>query len=531
MARSTSSRPSPTRRRFLGIGTASAAAVALGTGLFSAEPARAGNTVSGYPFALGVASGEPRHNGVVLWTRLAPEPLAPDGRGGMDDREVTVYYQVATDEDFRRVVREGSATASPELAHSVHPEVSGLRPDREYFYRFGALGEISPVGRTRTAPPPGSLPSRLEFGFVSCQNWNDGHYTAYRHLADEDLAVVLHLGDYIYENPANGGIRQVEVPDHLKAETVTLEQYRSRYSLYKTDPDLRAAHERFPWIVTPDDHEVDNNWAGEFSQDAGVTPERFLRRRAAAFQAYYENLPLRRDSMPIGPNMSLHRRLPWGRLADFTMLDTRQYRDDQACGDGLTATCEDRFAPGRSVLGEAQRDWLVEGFANSPARWHVLGNQMPMLQTDVDSGPDTRVWMDAWDGYVAERDEVLAAAVREGVRNLVVLTGDRHQNYAADLKADYTDPDSATVGTEFVGTSISSSRDGQDLGPQGEEMLAANPHLRFVNEQRGYVRCTVTPRRWETDFRVLPYVTRPDAPVSTRASLLVEDGRPGVLTD
>lgn len=530
MVRRPTPRLLPSRRRFLGIGTASAAAVALGTGLFSTQVARADGGAAAYPFTLGVASGEPRHDGVVLWTRLAPDPLAPDGRSGMDDREVLVHFQVAADERFRRVVIEGNATATAALGHSVHPEVFGLEPDHEYFYRFGALGEISPVGRTRTAPAPWSSPGRLDFGFASCQSWGDGHYTAYRHLAEEDLDVVLHLGDYIYEYAVTGSTRQVEVPEHLKTETVTLEQYRTRYALYKSDPHLQTAHARFPWIVTLDDHEVDNNWAGSISQDRDDTPEQFLRRRAAAFQAYYENLPLRRESMPVGSDMGLHRRLSWGMLADFTMLDTRQYRDDQACGDGLRSDCADRFAPERTLLGPAQRDWLLEGFSTSAARWHVLGNQIPMLQTDTDPGAATRVWMDAWDGYVAERDRVLAAATRRGVRNLVVVTGDRHQNYAADLKADYTDPDSATVGTEFVGTSISSSGDGQDLGPQGETFLAANPHLKFVNEQRGYVRCSVTPQRWQTDFRVVPYVTRPGAPVSTRASYLVEDGRPGVLT-
>ncbi|HLU95602.1 MAG TPA: alkaline phosphatase D family protein [Thermobifida alba] len=519
----TSSAVSPSRRRFLGIGAASAAAVALGSGLFPVPSTRPASARA-YPFTLGVASGDPRPDGVVLWTRLAPDPLAPDGRGGMDDRDVTVSYQVAADERFTTVVHRGEAVASPELGHSVHPEITGLEPDREYFYRFRAMGEISPVGRTRTAPDPRTEPSVLRFAFVSCQRWDDGHYTAYRHLAEEGLDLVVHLGDYLYEYPVHGRIRQVEVPDHLAAETVTLEQYRARYGLYKSDPDLREAHARFPWVAVLDDHEVKNNWAG-----AADTDEAALARRSAAFQAYYENLPLRRSALPAGPTMGLHRRITWGRLADLTMLDTRQYRDDQPCGDGRSADCPERFAPERTLLGAEQREWLLQGFDASPARWHVLGNQVPMAQTDTDPGPDTRVWLDPWDGYVAERDRVLAEAASRGVRNLVVVTGDRHQNYAAELRADHADPDSATVGTEFVGTSISSSRDGQDLGEQGRALLEANPHLRFVNEQRGYVRCLVTPEHWFTDFRVVPYVTRPNAPVSTRASFVVEDGRPGLL--
>ncbi len=512
----------PSRRRFLGIGAASAAAVALGTGLFPAPTGRSASA-SSYPFTLGVASGDPRPDGVVLWTRLAPDPLAPDGRGGMDERDVPVSYQVAADERFTTVVHRGTAVASAELGHSVHPEVTGLEPDREYFYRFQAMGEISPVGRTRTAPDPRTEPAALSFAFASCQRWDHGHYTAYRHLAEEDLHLVLHLGDYLYEYPVGGEVRGVAVPDHLAVETVTLEQYRVRYGLYKSDPHLQAAHARFPWVAVLDDHEVSNNWAGAADTDGAA-----LARRAAAFQAYYENLPLRRSSLPEGPAMGLHRRISWGRLADLTVLDTRQYRDDQPCGDGRS-DCPERFAPDRTLLGADQRDWLLHGLRTSAARWHVLGNQVPMTQVDSDPGPAARVWLDSWDGYVAERDRVLAEAAASGVRNLVVVTGDRHQNHAAELLADHSDPGSPVVGAEFVGTSVTSNRDGQDLGPQGRALLEANPHLRFVNEQRGYVRCLVTPGHWYTDFRVLPYVTSPDAPVSTRATFVVEDGRPGLL--
>ncbi|GAA4929425.1 alkaline phosphatase D family protein [Streptomonospora halophila] len=515
------------RRRFLGIGSASAAAVALGTGVFSATAsAQSAEPKGDYPFTLGVASGEPAEDGVVLWTRLAPDPLAADGKGGMPPREITVEYQVALDSRFRRIVHRGSAVAGPELGHSVHPEVSGLSPGREYYYRFRAMGDISPVGTTRTAPPASSMAGSLSFAFVSCQKWDHGHYTAYKHLAEEDLDLVLHLGDYIYEYPIEGDLRG-GVPDHLLVETTRLEHYRVRYALYKSDEHLQNAHGRFPWLVTPDDHEVDNNWADELSQDDDP-PAKFLSRRAEAFQAYYENMPLRRTSMPAGPDMGLHRRIGYGRLADFTMLDTRQYRDNQACSGRLEEDCDARFDPSRSILGERQRDWLLNGFGDSPARWQVLGNQSPMTQTDNTPGSGTSVWMDPWDGYAADRERVLDAATQRGVRNLVVVTGDRHQNYAADLKADYRDENAPTVATEFVGTSVSTNGDGEDLGADGQRFLEANPHFAFVNEQRGYVRCTLTPEQWQTDFRVVPYVTRPGAPVSTRASFVVEDGAPGV---
>ncbi|WP_251023311.1 alkaline phosphatase D family protein [Streptomyces sp. ISL-10] len=499
----------------------------LGTGEWSSGAAFAAPALNGNPFTLGVASGDPRSDGVVLWTRLAPDPFAQDGMGGMPATPVRVHYQVAHDERFRRVVRSGSVVATPELAHSVHPEIEGLRPDRVYYYRFRAGSETSPVGRTRTTPLPWANPADLKFAFASCQAWQDGYYTAYRHLADEDLDLVVHLGDYLYEYGVKSNKRGVTTDPKFHTETVDLARYRLQYGLYKSEAPLQQAHARFPWIMTFDDHEVENNWADgipEKDQD----PAAFMERRAAAFQALYEHAPLRRPQLPEGPDVQMYRRLSYGRLADFTMLDTRQYRDDQACGDGISADCADRFAPDRTLLGAAQRDWVLRGFSRSPARWQILGNQAPMGQTDHDPGPGAKVWMDPWDGYAAERNRLLAEADSRGVRNLVVITGDRHQNYAWDLKRDYADPESATVGSEFVGTSVTSGGDGADMTAEGQNFLAANPHMKFFNGQRGYVRVRVERRRWTSDFRVVPYVTRPGAPISTRVSVVVEDGVPGV---
>ncbi|MEU3270434.1 alkaline phosphatase D family protein [Saccharomonospora sp. NPDC006951] len=515
------------RRRFLGYGGAGAAAVLLGTGAWSAASSFAAPARIGNPFTLGVASGDPLADGVVLWTRLAPDPFAEDGGGGMPAKPVRVEYEVALDERFATPVRRGSVVATPRLAHSVHPEIHGLEPGREYFYRFRAGGELSETGRTKTAPSPSARPGELNFAFASCQAWHDGYYTAYDHLADEDLDLVVHVGDYLYEYGVAGNKRGVDTDPKFHGETVDLARYRLQYGLYKAEAPLRRAHASFPWIMTMDDHEVENNWAGDVSEN-DEDPATFRARKAAAFQAMYEHLPYRRQQLPSGPSVRLHRRLGYGRLADFTMLDTRQYRDDQACGDGASATCTERFDPDRTILGEPQRDWVLRGFSSSRARWQVLGNQAPMGQTDRDPGDATDVWLDPWDGYVAERDRVLGAARDRGVRNLVVITGDRHQNYAADLVADYTDPGSATVGSEFVGTSISSGGDGADMNSDGEKFLAANPRLRFFNAQRGYVRVNLTPQRWRSDFRVVPYVTREGAPVSTRASFVVEDGVPGV---
>ncbi len=514
------------RRKLLGFG---GAAVLLGTGAWNAASAFAAPAKAGTLFTLGVASGDPAPDGVVLWTRLAPDPFAVDGAGGMPARPVRVEYEVATDPRFRAVVRRGSVVATPELGHSVHPEIRGLAPDHEYFYRFRAGGELSPVGRTRTMPPLWANPRELNFAFASCQAWQDGYFTAYDHLAAEDLDFVVHLGDYLYEYGVGENKRGVTVDPRFHTETFDLARYRLQYSLYKMEAPLQQAHAQFPWIVTLDDHEVENNWADEIPEGSSQTPgDAFPPRRAAAFQALYENLPLRVQQMPAGPDMRMHRRLSYGRLADLTMVDTRQYRDDQPCGDGGGIDCADRFDQSKTILGAEQRQWLLDGFSNSTARWQILGNQAPIGQTDRDPGPAVDVWYDPWDGYVADRDRVLAAAQDRGVRNLVVITGDRHQNYAWDLKRDFTNPDSPTVASEFVGTSITSGADGADMNDDGRKFLAANPHMKFFNAQRGYVRVNVNRERWQSDFRVLPYVTTPGAPISTRASFVVEDRRPGV---
>ncbi|MEV2271676.1 alkaline phosphatase D family protein [Nonomuraea africana] len=508
----------------------------LVAGSAAAIPGWAGSAsaATGTPFTLGVASGDPTLSGVVLWTRLAPDPLAVDGRGGMPDQAVPVEWQVAKDEGFTRVVREGVARATPERGHSVHVELEGLRPGREYFYRFRAGGEISQVGRTKTAPPPGADLSSLAFAFVSCQNWYEGFYTAYRHLAQEDLDVVFHLGDYLYEYGvgATGGVRGVRLPEQYLKETFTLTEYRNRHALYRTDPDLQAAHAMFPWMVTVDDHDVENNWAKDISQidkEPDQDREVFLQRRAAAFQAYYEHLPLRRSSMPWGPDMRLYRRATFGRLASFSVLDTRQYRDDQPCGDGEVVGCADRLDPARTMLGAAQEEWLLHGLHRSPATWNLVAQQLLMAPLDHDASPDVQSFgMDLWDGYAAARDRLLTGMVEREVRNPVVLSGDIHRSLAAELRTNFDDPNSPVMGVEFAGTSISSGRDGADQDRLGQTFLAANPHLKFHNVQRGYVRATATPQALTVDYRVVPYVSRPGAPVSTRASFAVEAGRPGL---
>ncbi|MET0132202.1 MAG: alkaline phosphatase D family protein [Kibdelosporangium sp.] len=499
----------PSRRTLLLGGAAAVGLTALGT-----APAFATGKLTD-PFTLGVASGDPYHDSVVLWTRLAQNPLADNGLGGMPDRLYAVGWEIATDERFRRVVRRGVELTRPESAHSVHVEAEGLRPGTEYFYRFRTQDHISPVGRTRTAPAPGTLRTDLTMCFASCSHFGTGHFTAYKRLAEDEPGLILHLGDYQYEYAAGAN----DVRTVLGPETRTLENYRLRHAQYKTDPDLQLAHSVAPWLVVWDDHETENNWADEVPEQPDPL---FPDRRKAAFQAYYENMPLRRTARPRGIDMRLYRRLRWGDLVGFHMLDTRQYRDDQACGDGTKADCDARLEPTRSITGEQQERWLLDGFRRSRARWDVLGQQVFFSQIDLTPGAAQGYNMDAWDGYQANRDRI--AAGLGTVRNGVVLTGDVHRHWAAEIKADYADPGSRGVGTELVTTSITSGGDGND--DPNAAVLAENPHVKFHKNRRGYVRTRFTAGEMRADYRIVPYVRQPGAEAATAASFVVPDRDP-----
>ena len=472
-------------------------------------------------FPSGVASGDPDAGGMVLWTRLSGEGMR---EAGLAAKPVAVRWEVAADEAFSRIVRQGTQLAVPELGHSVHVEVEGLESDRPYWYRFMTGSEASPVGRTRTLPAPGTPADRLRFAFASCQNYEHGYYTAYRHMAQEELDLVFHLGDYIYELGYGDNL----VRRHEAGEVFTLDDYRARYLLYRSDPDLQAAHAAFPWVVTFDDHEVDNNWAADVAED-DQSPAQLLRRRTAAFQAFYEFMPVRRSSMPGGPDIQVYRRLHFGGLADIHVLDSRQYRSDQACGDTIAPLCPEAIEPGRTMLGAEQEDWLFGGLAESESRWNVLANQVMIARLEGSRDGEPTVSMDRWDGYPEAQGRLLSFLNDTRPPNPLVLTGDIHTNWAADLRTDFLDPSSSVVGAELVGTSISSGGDGEDARSGTADTLSRNPHIHFFNGQRGYVRCSATPSRLTADYRIVPYVTRPGAPVETRASFVVEAGRPGLL--
>jgi alkaline phosphatase D len=471
------------------------------------------------PFSLGVASGDPSDDGVVLWTRLAPDPL---NGGGMTPSPVELRWEVADDEGMRRVVKSGRATAVAEWAHTVHVEVTGLEPQREYWYRFHAGDATSRTGRTRTLPRAKDDVNRLRFAFASCQHYETGFFTAYRYMATEGLDLIFHLGDYIYEGAGRDG----QPRRHRGLELATLDDYRTRYAQYRLDPDLQAAHAAFPWIVTPDDHEVDNNYAGAISEHDDPR-DAFLARRAAAYQAYYEHMPLRRRSIPAGPGIQLYRQFSYGRLASFCVLDTRQFRTDQPCGDGSKAPCPGMADPQATLLGATQEKWLFDALARSSARWNVMPQQVMMAKVDQMPGAEERFSMDQWSAYDVARTRLMEFLGTRRASNPVVLTGDIHTNWVNDLKVDFRDADAPAVATEFVGTSITSGGDGIDQSARMKDVLAENPFVKFQNSQRGYVSCSVTPGAWHADYQVLDQVTKPDAPRRTRASFKVRDGRPG----
>ncbi len=487
---------------------------------FPASSGTAYRRLRGDPFELGVASGDPTTDGIVLWTRLALDPVAPDGLGGMPSRPVEVEWQLAADERFAAVLASGTAIARSAAAHSVHVEVDGLAPGREYFYRFRAEGHVSPAGRTRTAPV-GTTP--LTFAVAACAHWEHGHFTAYRRMTEQEPDLVVHLGDYMYEYPPDGYTAvSGSVRSFAGSTCRTLADYRLRHAQYKSDPDLRAAHRAAPWLVALDDHEIENNWAASASSTGAPG---FHERRAHAFRAYYENMPLRRSSVPTGARIRVNRRLAWGGLASFHLLDTRQFRDDQACQDGARAGCDERLDDRRTILGDEQRRWLLDGLARSEARWNLIGQQVLMAQRDLREGPGRELNMDGWDGYPADRARLLRGIRAGGAANPVVLTGDAHMHHAAVLREDFDDPDAPAAAVELVASSVSSDGDGYRDEARIAEMLRENPHISYIDQRRGYILCRLTPEELRAEFRTLEYVSRRGAPARTSARFSVPAGR------
>ncbi|WP_026208060.1 alkaline phosphatase D family protein [Catelliglobosispora koreensis] len=506
------------RRTFVlgGVATAGAFALTMPNG----SKANGLATIA-YPFKLGVASGEPDSSSVVLWTRLAPTPLHSSGFGGMPTADVTVDWQVSTNDRFTTLTASGSVVARSADAHSVHIVAGGLNPDSDYYYRFRAQGHISAVGRTRTAPAPGTNGRDLVMAFASCQHYEMGYYNAHRRMVEDDPGLILFLGDYIYEGAATAGRPRI----HVGGELQTLADHRRRYAQYKSDPDLQAAHAIAPWLVVPDDHEVENNYAG-MVRNTGESPvlsqQEWIERRTAAYRAFYENMPLRPAQKYNGNSIPLYRRVHWGQLATFHMLDTRQFRTDQACGDGRQPpSCGEGTS--RTLPGIAQEDWLLDGLAQHSATWDLIGQQV-FFARHLDTNGE--VSMDKWDGYTASRARIQNGWVQRQTRNPVVLTGDVHQHWANDLKADYGSANSRVIGAELITTSVSSVGD-EALSteiPNG----AANPHIKFFGRTRGYVRTTISPSQIQADFRRVSQVGEHGATATTLKSFVILDGQPGL---
>jgi len=489
-----------------------------------------------FPFSLGVASGEPSPDGFVIWTRLAPEPLVP--LGGMTTLAAEVTWEIAEDPGMSRVIRTGTATARIELAHSVHVEIGGLEPARDYFYRFRAGGADSAIGRARTLPRPDAQPAELKFGVAGCQAWEGGFFTTWRRIAEENFDFLFHYGDYIYEyRPITVDRENRPLPRTMPADfraCYTLTEYRRRYALYKGDPDLQAAHASCPFLPSFDDHEVANNWADD-NDPFGGPVEAFLFRRATAFQAWYEHMPVRRRMMPRGPDVIAYRSFRFGTLANMAVLDTRQFRTKQPCSNGFKADCGDADEPGRTMLGETQERWLADVLQTERATWQVLAQQVLFSPLNWRSFP----WLpgmqgevrrlDAWDGASAARKRVLATLRGAGAANPIVLSGDAHVDLALEIKDDWSNPTSPCVGVEFLTTSASSGGDGTAAMANADAIYADNPQLKFIGNRRGYTRHVVTPQRWRADLRCVERISTPGAPVATAKSFVVEAGRPGLV--
>lgn len=472
-------------------------------------------------FALGIASGQPRADRIVLWTRLTG--------AGLPER-VIVEWEVARDEAFADIAARGEEVADVDWAHSVHAEPAGLAPARWYWYRFRALGAQSAVGRTRTAPAPDAASAPLNFVIASCQRYDVGHYAAWRHVAAESVDLVLFLGDYIYEYASSPkAVRSVE-----GGLVRTLAQYRARYATHKSDPALQAAHAAAPWLLVWDDHEVGNDYAGLQGQD--LQPD-FAAQRAAAYRAYWEHMPFPKSARPaIDGGMRIFDRLDWGTLARIHLLDDRQYRDVQVCpkpgkgGSNTVAlkTCPELLDPKRTLLGVAQEQWLAQGW-DTHRPWNLLAQQTLMARCSWSDPADggASYWTDGWDGYPAARQRLLGGIAQRQVPGVVVLGGDVHANYVADLKADFDDPAAKVIASEFCGTSITSLGLAQT---RLDGMRAFNPHLRYArSDQRGYLRFTLDAKQLHAQLRVVDNALDPASGIATAARFVVDAAQAGAV--
>ena len=515
-----------TRRELVGGGFAGAGAVLLTGSPFLAAAARRDarrrRLVRGARFSHGVASGAPTEHGAVLWTRLTGIE-----RGGY------VGYEIAADRGFDRVLARGRAVSSPKRDYAAERAIRSpkLKPGQDYWYRFFTADRSSVPGRFRTALPPDSR-EPVRIGFFSCQKWHHGYYTAQRGLAqEEDLDLVVSLGDYIYEEPAENP-KVAERKDQTGAlrdgDVQSLPEYREKYRLYQSDRDLQAMHARHAVIPIWDDHEAEDDYAGEHEGDP-LRERRvsFEERKRAGYRAFFESLPIqprRDDPFRIYGSQRV------GQTDIFT-LDTRQYRDALACPS--VTPCPQGEEPGRSILGEAQREWLKGALAASDAPWKVLANQVMMMTLDVPTGVPINA--DQWDGYASERQELLEHVLDNDVKDITVLTGDIHTFFAGTVT---TTGDAAgqPAATEFVGGSITSSGIAEDLekrgvprdteGGQERGLRGMNPHITYAHlSAKGYGVLEARTDELLVTYRSPETVLEPKSKVNTLAQFRVARGR------
>ena len=483
-----------------------------------------------HTFSLGVASGEPRADSVVLWTRLAPMPLQPDG--GMPAHRVTVRWVVATDAACQQVVQQGVAVADPALAHAVHVDVSGLLPDRTWYYRFEAGGQFSPVGRTRTAPAPDARVERLRVALASCQHYEAGSFAVHREIAEADIDLVIFVGDYIYETELPGHARQRAHPHRFPRSEAefTLADYRLHHASYKLDADLQACHAAHPWLLVWDDHEVLNGYAGDFGPD--VDAQTLLKLRTAAYRAYFEHLPLSPRRMPRGAHMRMHDHFEWGQLADLWLIDARQFRDAPSCSGWHLAAhgnviwdCPALDAPERSMLGREQEDWLAAGLASSAKAWKLVAQPTQVTPAALPTPLGPARYTDGWDAYPAARARLMAAIAQPRVPDVVLLGGDVHRHVAARLRMDPADPHSPVVASEIVASSISSKGLSEWIDALIRRFNPDNLHLR--SDERGYALLDLTPAALTCTFRATAHPVAPQARLHTQAVYQIDRGAPG----
>ncbi len=497
------------RRDFLrraGLGSAAIGTLSLLPGCESGSSGARAPGAGTVEFRHGVASGDPLADRVMLWTRVS----------GLASGSISIDYLVCADAEMNVRVTGGSATTDSSRDYTVKVDVAGLQPATTYYYRF-TVGEVrSPVGRTRTAA---SGPTeRLRVGVVSCASLAHGYFNAYRTLAERaDLDVVLHLGDYIYEYPTGeyGSVRAYE-PAH---EILTLDDYRTRHAQYKRDPDLQALHRQHPMINVWDDHETaDNSWRDGANNHTEGAEGVWQQRKAWAIQAYYEWLPIRQ----VDPQdrTRIYRDFSYGSLVDLLMLDTRIIDRDEP--EGLPPLPGSSIKdPDRRLIGPAQRDWLFERLSASTATWRLIGQQVVMHPWQFVGLPQAlgggqQLNGDAWDGYQAERAAFIRHLRDNGINNTVILTGDVHSSWAADLTDDPNNPmaynpltGEGAVAAEFVATSITSPF-AVDI-PEGQQVfLVNNPHIRYTDwDRKGYLLLDITPERLQGEWWYVDRFTEP----------------------